>query len=66
MPLSVLYYLYNRLVLYVAMKFAMLTGVMKFIQVNELFRTLLPIGMALGMGIGIFGSIFTIQRHLKV
>ncbi len=66
LPLSVLYYLYNRLVLYVAMKFAMLTGVMKFIQVNELFRTLLPIGMALGMGIGIFGSIFTIQRHLKV
>lgn len=66
LPLSVLYYLYNRLVLYVAMKFSVLTGVMKFIQVNELFRILLPVGMALGIGIGVFGSIFTTQRHLKV
>lgn len=66
LPLGVLYYLYNRMVLYVAMKFDMLADVMKFIQVNELFRTLLPVGMALGVGIGLFGSIFTIQRHLKV
>lgn len=65
-PLSVLYYLYNRIVLYVAEKFSVLMGVMKFIQVNELFRTLLPVGMALGMGIGIFGSAITIRRHLKV
>lgn len=66
LPLSILYYLYNRLVLYVAVKFSVLTGVMKFIEVNELFRTLLPVGMILGMGIGVFGSIFTIRRHLKV
>lgn len=66
LPLGVLYYLYNRMVLYVAMKFDMLADVMKFIPVNELFRTLLPVGMALGVGIGLFGSIFTIQRHLKV
>lgn len=65
-PLAILYYLYNRLILYVAVKFSVLTGVMKFIEVNELFRTLLPVGMVLGMGIGVFGSIFTIQRHLKV
>lgn len=66
LPLGALYYLYNRMVLYVAMKFEMLTDVMKFIQVNELFRVLLPVGMALGIGIGLFGSAFTIQRHLKV
>lgn len=65
-PLACLYYLYNRLVLYVAQKFDMLTSVLKFIQVNELFRTLLPVGLALGVGIGLFGSIFTMQRHLKV
>lgn len=65
-PLACLYYLYNRLVLYVAEKFDMLTSVMKFIQVNELFRTLLPVGLALGVGIGLFGSIFTMHRHLKV
>lgn len=65
-PLSALYYLYNRMVAYIALKFDMLTSVMKFLNVNELFGTLLPVGMALGMGIGLFGSIFTIQRHLKV
>ena len=48
------------------MKFDMLTSVMKFLQVNELFSTLLPVGLALGVGIGFFGSFFTIQRHLKV
>lgn len=65
-PLGCLYYLYNRMILYVAEKFDMLTSVMKFIQVNELFRTLLPVGLALGVGIGLFGSIFTMHRHLKV
>lgn len=65
-PLLALYYLYNRLVAYIAIKFDMLTGVMKFIPVHELFQTLLPVGVALGIGIGFFGSIFTIQRHLKV
>lgn len=65
-PLGLLYYLYNRMVIYVATKFNVLTGVMKFIPVGELFRTLLPVGMALGVGIGLFGSIFTMHRHLKV
>lgn len=66
LPLIALYYLYNRMIAYITAKFDMLTGVMKFIQVNDLFRTLLPVGLALGIGIGFFGSVFTIQRHLKV
>lgn len=66
LPLVFLYYMYNKLVVYIAMKFDMLTSVMKFLQVNELFSTLLPVGLALGVGIGFFGSFFTIQRHLKV
>lgn len=65
-PLGILYYLYNRMILYIAVKFGILTNVLNFIQVNELFRTLVPVGMALGVGIGFFGSIFTAQRHLKV
>ena len=65
-PLGILYYLYNRMILYIAVKFGILTNVLNFIQVNELFRTLVPVGLALGVGIGFFGSIFTAQRHLKV
>ncbi len=65
-PLGILYYLYNFLILYIAGKFDMLTSVMKFLNVDELFRILLPTGLALGVGIGLFGSFFTVQRHLKV
>ncbi len=65
-PLTLLYYLYNRIVLYMALEFNMLSGVLNFLPVNELFHILMPIGMALGVGIGLFGSIFTVQRHLKV
>ena len=65
-PLAILYYLYNRMIVYVAVKFGVLTNVLNFIQVNELFRTLVPVALVLGMGIGFFGSIFTTQRHLKV
>ncbi|MCD8248364.1 MAG: permease-like cell division protein FtsX [Lachnospiraceae bacterium] len=66
LPLGILYYLYNRIIAYVAAEFNMLTSVMSFISANELFRTLLPVGLVLGVGIGFFGSVFTSQRHLKV
>ena len=65
-PLLVLYYLYNRIILYMALEFNMLSSVLNFLPVNELFNILMPIGMALGVGIGLFGSVFTVQRHLKV
>ena len=66
LPLVVLYYLYHTVILYVAGEFNMLTSVMKFLPVNELFSTLLPVGMLLGVGIGFFGSIVTSRRHLRV
>lgn len=66
LPLVVLYYLYHKVILYVAGEFNMLTSVMKFLPVNELFGTLLPVGMLLGVGIGFFGSIVTSRRHLRV
>ena len=66
LPLVVLYYLYHKVILYVAGEFNMLTSVMKFLPVNELFSTLLPVGMLLGVGLGFFGSIVTSRRHLRV
>lgn len=66
LPLVALYYLYHKVILYVAGEFNMLTSVMKFLPVNELFSTLLPVGMLLGVGIGFFGSIVTSRRHLRV
>jgi len=65
-PLSLLYYLYTELVNYMAGEFHVLTGFLQFLSVDEVFRILLPIGLALGVGIGFFGSFFTIRKHLKV
>lgn len=65
-PLSLLYALYTKLVSYVSGEFNILTGLLQFLSVEEMFRTLLPVGMILGVGIGFFGSFFTIRKHLKV
>ena len=65
-PLILLYFLYNKLIPYVGTQFTGLSNVMDFLPAAQLFQTLLPVGMALGVGIGFFGSIVTIQRHLKV
>lgn len=65
-PLGLLYYLYTRLVNYVGGKFNALTGLLQFLSVDEVFRILLPVGLVLGVGIGFFGSFFTIRKHLKV
>lgn len=66
LPLGLLYYLYNSLTLYLGQQFNLLTGFMHFIPVKELFEILLPTGMLLGVGIGFFGSFFTIRKHLRV
>ena len=65
-PLILLYFLYNKLITYVGTQFTGLSNVLDFLPAAQLFQTLLPVGMALGVGIGFFGSIVTIQRHLKV
>lgn len=65
-PLALLYYLYLELVKYVAGQFNILTGLLQFLPAKELFQTLLPVGLILGVGIGFFGSFFTIRKHLKV
>ena len=65
-PLILLYFLYNKLITYVGTQFTGLSNVMDFLPAAQLFQTLRPVGMALGVGIGFFGSIVTIQRHLKV
>ena len=65
-PLALIYVLYTKLVNYVAAQFTALTGLVDFLPVNEMYRVLLPVGVILGVGIGFFGSFFTIRKHLKV
>lgn len=65
-PLIGLYFLYNSAIAYVFNRFSVLAGVVDFIPVGEIFRTLCPIGVALGIGIGLVGSFLTTRKHLRV
>ncbi len=65
-PLVLLYLMYSRLIVYVGKKFIWLSNMMKFLPVNQVFSTLVPIALILGVGIGFLGSRMTIRKHLKV
>lgn len=65
-PLAALYFLYNTAVEFILTKFNVLTGVVDFIPVWQIYQTLLPISLGLGIGIGLIGSFFTTRKHLRV
>ena len=65
-PLVALYFLYNTAVEFILTKFNVLTGVVDFIPVWQIYQMLLPIGLLLVIGIGFIGSIWTTRKHLRV
>lgn len=65
-PLVLVYMLYNRVIEYIVGNFATLSQLLAFLPVEELFRTLVPVSIAMGAGIGFLGSITTVRKHLRV
>lgn len=65
-PLAALFFLYEKAIAYVLMKFQVLSNLLTFLPVTEVYKTLLPVGIALGIGIGFLGSFSTTRKHLKV
>jgi len=65
-PLGILYVLYNRAITYILTKFSLLNNILDFLPVGQVYKTLLPVGLLLGIGIGFVGSFFTIRKHLRV
>ena len=65
-PLLILYFVYDKAVAYVMAKFSLLNNIIEFLPVTTVYRTLLPVGLILGVGIGFIGSAFTIRKHLRV
>lgn len=65
-PLIGLFFLYDKAVTYVMTKFNLLSNIVDFLPVTMVYRTLLPVGLLLGIGIGLLGSTFTIRKHLRV
>ena len=65
-PLGILYVLYGRIIEYIGGKFSFISNMMNFLPADEVFHTLVPVALILGVGIGFIGSRITIRKHLKV
>lgn len=66
LPLGIIYFIYNNVILYVTERFAMLAQLLNFLPIETIFNTLLPVSIVLGVGIGFLGSIVTVRKHLRV
>ena len=65
-PLTLLYFLYDKAVEYIMTRFSILQNIIDFLPVGTVYQFLLPIGLIMGIGIGFLGSYFTVRKHLKV
>ncbi|MCR4891553.1 MAG: permease-like cell division protein FtsX [Lachnospiraceae bacterium] len=66
LPLVAIYYIYEKVVDYVVKRFNVLNSLLEFLPVKEIFSTLVPVALVLGVGIGFLGSFTTARKHLRV
>lgn len=65
-PMGIIYFLYNYVIEYIVERFSVIGNLLVFLPVDQVFATLFPIAIMMGVGIGFFGSITTVRKHLRV
>ena len=65
-PLGLLFVMYEKVIQYAADEFNFLSNMVSFIPAQVIFKTLVPVSLALGIGIGWLGSRVTLHKHLRV
>lgn len=65
-PLGIIYLIYYKAINFVKMQFSALSSLLNFLTVEQIFNFLLPVSLITGVGIGLFGSMITVRKHLKV
>lgn len=65
-PDIIIYFIYNKVILYIHNEFETLNEIMAFLPVEAVFHYFVPVSFAIGVGIGFLGSASTVRRHLKV
>ena len=65
-PLILIYYIYDAIVAYVVGRFSVVQNLFAFVPISELFGVLVPVSAAIGIGLGLVGSILTTRKHLKI
>jgi len=65
-PLAFIYFVYNRTLNFLKEQFSVLSSLLNFLTIEEIFKNLLPVSLAIGVGIGFLGSFITVRKHLRV
>lgn len=65
-PVIVLYVLYNAAFDFLRSNFSFLNDYVSYVSAGEVFAYLAPASIIIGVGIGFFGSFFTVRKHLHV
>jgi len=65
-PLLLLRVLYIRAIEAIQTRFAVLSNILIFLPVNEVFKELIPLSLVIGVGIGLAGSYITVHRQLRL
>lgn len=65
-PLGIVYLIYNNVIGFVLNKFTVLSSILNFLTVQEIFNILLPVSLIIGVGIGFIGSFVTVRKHVRV
>lgn len=65
-PLILVYFMYDNVINYIIGRFAVVQNLFAFVPAKEIFAVLIPISAAIGIGLGLIGSMFTTRKHLKV
>ena len=65
-PLVILSYIYQKVISYVLGKFSILSNILAFMPMSDVFRVLAQVAICLGIGIGFLGSFFAVRKHANV
>lgn len=64
LPLLAIYVIYNKVVAYISGRFPVLNSLINFLPASTIMKTLIPLSIILGVGIGFVGSMATVKKHL--
>ena len=65
-PIAAMFFLYNKTVEFVMERFQLLSGIIQFLPIGEVYPAMTGISLALGGGLGFLVSFMTIRKHLRV
>jgi cell division transport system permease protein len=61
-----MFFLYNCAVEFVMERFQLLSGIIQFLPIGDVYPIMAGVSLALGGGLGFIVSFMTIRRHLRV